>query len=122
MIHGRAFQTRPFQISRSTTTSPACRPTPNSSHTRAGNGSRPAPCSRSILIWQHALRIVRFVPKVCRSIHSPARARDELAAAIRAHAVHRAGAPAAERALVRADPRGAVGGQTGTAALAHIPH
>src|SRR5207237_9829428 len=63
---------------------------------RAGNGSRPAPCSRSILIWQHAARIVQFATKVRLSIHSPARARHELAAAVRAHAVQCLGAVRAE--------------------------
>ena len=92
------------------------------SHPRAGNGSRPAPCSRSILIWQHAVRIVQFATKVRLSIHSPARPRDELAVAVRAHAVHRVGARPAEGALVRADRSLAVRRECRSAALAYGPH
>ena len=50
------------------------------------------------------------------------RARDELAAAVRADVLERGAALGAERALVAADDGGALGGEAGAAALAHGSH
>ena len=51
-----------------------------------------------------------------------ARARDQLATAVRADVLERGAALRAERALVAADDGGALGGEAGAAALAHGSH
>lgn len=56
-----------------------------------------------------------------RGVGAP-RARDELAAAVRANVLERGAALGAERALVAEDDGGAFGGEAGAAALAHGSH
>ena len=57
----------------------------------------------------------------CR-LRSPSGRGHQLAAAVRADALHRLGARDAERALEAADPRRSIGRQRRAAALAHRPH